>query len=78
TTTNLGQGSHLEVRSHVRNPTTLGEVYTAVTRHIGFHPNDEGKVMGLAPYGSAKLVDDLKDLITLEPGGGYRVNFEWF
>ncbi|MCU4184547.1 hypothetical protein K6U06_09255 [Acidiferrimicrobium sp. IK] len=78
TTTNLGEGSHLRVLSEIRNPHSLGEVYTAVTRHIGFDANDEGKVMGLAPYGSAKLVDDLKDLITLEPDGGFKVNLEWF
>ena len=75
---NVGHGTHLEVLSQVHNPHSLGEVYTAITRHIGFDANDEGKVMGLAPYGSAKLVDDLKDLITLEPDGGFTVNFEWF
>lgn len=78
TTTNAGRGAHLEVLSEVRNPDSLGEVYTAVTRHIGFHPNDEGKVMGLAPYGSAKLVDEVKDLIRLLPGGRYEVDLSWF
>jgi carbamoyltransferase len=78
TTTNVGRGTHLDVRSEIRNPHSLGEVYTAVTRHIGFHPNDEGKVMGLAPYGSAKYVDELKDLVTLTADGGFSVNLEWF
>lgn len=78
TTTNVGDGIRLRVLSQVRNPTSLGEVYTAVTRHIGFAANDEGKVMGLAPYGTPRLVSAVRDLITLEPGGGYRVNFEWF
>ncbi|HET9692573.1 MAG TPA: carbamoyltransferase C-terminal domain-containing protein [Acidimicrobiales bacterium] len=78
TTMNAGRGTTLEVLRQVRNPNSLGEVYTAVTRHIGFHPNDEGKVMGLAPYGSAKLVDDMRELIRLEPDGGYQVDYSWF
>ena len=78
TTMNLGRGKAIEVLRQVRNPNSLGEVYTAVTRHIGFHPNDEGKVMGLAPYGSAKLVDDLRQVIHLEADGGYQVDYSWF
>ncbi|MDQ2754696.1 MAG: carbamoyltransferase, partial [Actinomycetota bacterium] len=78
TTTNVGEGADLRVIDEIRNPTSLGEVYTAVTRHLGFFPNDEGKVMGLAPYGTTKLVDDLKDLLRLEPDGRFGVNLEWF
>ncbi len=78
TTTNVGRGAHIDVRSEIRNPDSLGEVYTAVTRFLGFHPNDEGKVMGLAPYGSPKYVDELRDLIRLEPGGGFSVDLDWF
>ncbi|MHB1535110.1 MAG: carbamoyltransferase family protein [Acidimicrobiales bacterium] len=78
TTTNLGKGSNLSVRSQIRNPHSLGEVYTALTRFVGFAANDEGKVMGLAPYGTTKLVDDLKDLVRLTPDGGFEVNLEWF
>jgi carbamoyltransferase len=78
TTTSTGSAHHVEVRSETRNPNSLGEVYTALTRFIGFYPNDEGKVMGLAPYGTSKYVEDLRDLVTLEPDGGFSVNLEWF
>ncbi len=78
TTTNVGRGDHLEVRREIRNPDSLGEVYTAVTRFIGFHPHDEGKVMGLAPYGTSKYVEQVRDLVTLTPDGGFSVNLEWF
>ena len=78
TTTNVGRGAHIDVRSEIRNPDSLGEVYTAVTRFLGFHSNDEGKVMGLAPYGSPKYVEELRDLIRLEPGGGFSVDLDWF
>jgi carbamoyltransferase len=78
TTTNLGRANGIEVRTEIRNPDSLGEVYTALTRFLGFHPNDEGKVMGLAPYGSTKFVEQLRDLVTLTPDGGFSVNLEWF
>jgi carbamoyltransferase len=78
TTTNAGRGRHIQVGKEIQNPDSLGEVYTAVTRFIGFHNNDEGKVMGLAPYGTTKFVDEMKDLVTLTPDGGFTVNLEWF
>ena len=78
TTTNLGRGPHLEVCTEVRNPNSLGEVYTALTRFLGFFPNDEGKVMGLAPYGTSKYVEELRDLVRLLPDGGFEVDFDWF
>jgi carbamoyltransferase len=52
TTLGRGEGTKLFVDREVRNPDSLGEIYTAVTWFVGFLPNsDEGKVMGLAPYG---------------------------
>jgi carbamoyltransferase len=78
TTTNTGRGTHIEVVDEIRNPDSLGEVYTAVTQFIGFFPNDEGKVMGLAPYGTTKYVEEVKDLVTLRADGTFSVNLEWF
>ncbi|MEO7837504.1 MAG: carbamoyltransferase C-terminal domain-containing protein, partial [Acidimicrobiales bacterium] len=58
---------------------SLGEVYTALTWYLGFRPNaDEGKVMGLAPYGSSRLAAELRDLVDLRPDGLFRVNLDWF
>lgn len=78
TTTNVGRANHLEVRAQIANPDSLGEVYTALTRYLGFFPNDEGKVMGLAPYGTSKYVEELRDLVSLHPDGSFSVNLEWF
>lgn len=79
TTMGRGRGNRLFVDREVRNPHSLGEVYTAVTWFLGFLPNcDEGKVMGLAPYGSDRLANDFKELIDLTPDGEFRVNLEWF
>lgn len=79
TTLGHGRGSRLETIREVRNPDSLGEVYTALTWFLGFHPNsDEGKVMGLAPYGRDRYVADFRDVLRLTPDGLFRVNLDWF
>ncbi|HEX9342771.1 MAG TPA: carbamoyltransferase [Actinomycetota bacterium] len=79
TTLQHGQGSTLRPLAAVRNPDSLGEVYSAFTWLLGFTPNaDEGKVMGLAPYGSDKLDAELASLIHVTPDGLFRVNLAQF
>lgn len=79
TTLNVGRGNRLLTLAEVGNPHSLGEVYTAVTWYLGFHPNgDEGKVMGLAPYGTDRLVKEFRDLVHFRPDGLFRVNLRWF
>jgi carbamoyltransferase len=79
TTLGRGRGSRLERLGHVRNPHSLGEVYSALTWYLGFRPNaDEGKVMGLAPYGRNRLCPGFRDLVRLTPEGRFKVNLSWF
>jgi carbamoyltransferase len=79
TTLGYGRDRRLETIAEVRNPDSLGEVYSALTWYLGFHPNsDEGKVMGLAPYGGDRYAKELRDLLTLTPEGLFTVNLEWF
>jgi carbamoyltransferase len=79
TTLQHGRGSRLRRLAQVRNPDSLGEVYSALTWYLGFQPNaDEGKTMGLAPYGRAKLVSAFADLLSTTPDGLFRVNLDWF
>lgn len=79
TTLALGEGTRMSQVAQVRSPHSLGEVYSALTWYLGFAPNaDEGKVMGLAPYGSDRLVDELADLVHLDGPGLFRVNLGWF
>ena len=79
TTLGRGQGTQLHIEKEVRNPDSLGEIYTAVTAYLGFLPNcDEGKVMGLAPYGDDELVKRFRGLLDLTPDGLFKVNLEWF
>jgi carbamoyltransferase len=79
TTMWTGEGHRLRPVAAIRNPHSLGEVYTAVTSHLGFRPGaDEGKVMGLAPYGSARLVPIVRDTVRLLPDGTFEIDLRWF
>lgn len=73
-----GQGNQLKPISLVRQPHSLGEIYAAVTEYLGFLPNcDEGKVMGLAPYGDGTYVDKFSKLVNLT-ADGFEVDLDYF
>ncbi|MFD2091517.1 carbamoyltransferase family protein [Blastococcus deserti] len=79
TTMQLGQGNRLRRLKEVRNPHSLGELYSAFTWLLGFRPNaDEGKVMGLSSYGRDTYVEDFRDLVRLLDDGRFRVDLKWF
>lgn len=79
TTMAIGEGNRLSPLGEVRNPHSLGEIYTAFTWLLGFRPNaDEGKLMGLAPYGRDVLAKDVRDLVHLGADGRFKVNLRWF
>jgi len=60
-------------------PHSLGKVYAAVTQHLGFAPDmDEGKTMGLAPYGRPALLDAFRPLLRPDPRALYRVRLSAF
>jgi carbamoyltransferase len=60
-----GHGNHFHVLDRVTFPHSLGIFYTAITQWLGFPKyGDEGKVMGLAPYGDAGLYRDrMRELV---------------
>ena len=79
TTLAVGEENRIRTLEQVRLPHSLGEVYTALTWFLGFRPSaDEGKVMGLAPYGTDRLVADFRDVLRLHPDGLFDVNLRWF
>lgn len=51
---------------------SIGELYSFVTAGIGFGPYNEGKTMGLAPYGSLRLVDPMLDIVEVDGIGDVR------
>jgi carbamoyltransferase len=79
TMTAVGKGNDIKVLQSLDFPHSLGIFYTAFTQLLGFpHYGDEYKVMGMAPYGEAKYVEQLKDVIHLTPDGLFRLNLRYF
>lgn len=53
-------------------PDSLGLLYEAVTRHLGFlHSSDEYKVMALASYGKPAYVHEFLDIVRVGDDGRY-------
>ena len=75
----LGDGTRIELFEEVSFPHSLGLLYSAITAYLGFEVNDaEYKVMGLAPYGQPRYLDQLRKLIQVDGGGQYRLDLEYF
>lgn len=75
----LGEGNSIEVLGQVEYPHSTGIVYTATTQFLGFpHYGDEGKVMGLAPYGQPRFIKEFRDIIRTEENGQFRLNLDYF
>lgn len=74
-----GSGNSIEVLGQIEFPHSTGILYTATTQFLGFpHYGDEGKVMGLAPYGEPRYMDEFRDIIKTEEGGRFRLNLDYF
>ncbi len=73
-----GHGNRFEVLDRVTYPHSLGIFYTAVTQWLGFPKyGDEGKVMGLAPYGRPRYADRMRELVSLD-GPLFELGLEYF
>lgn len=55
-----GKGNSIETLAEFPVRYSLGGMYADFTRKVGFATNEEGKTMGLAPYGTPKYYDILK------------------
>ena len=61
------EGNQIEVLDRVFLPDSLGTFYTMICEFIGYpHYGDEGKVMGLAPYGKDTFCARLAEVIGLK------------
>jgi len=76
----LGRGNRFEVTERVFFPHSLGIFYTALTQWLGFpHYGDEGKVMGLAPYGDpARLLPRMRELVATTDDGLFALDLDYF
>ncbi|MGK7877326.1 MAG: carbamoyltransferase [Xenococcaceae cyanobacterium] len=76
----LGEGNQLTPQWEINFPHSLGMLYSAFTYYTGFKVNSgEYKLMGLAPYGAPKYVDQILDhLLDLKEDGTFRLNMDYF
>ncbi len=73
-----GQGASFDVLERVLFPHSLGIFYTAVTQWLGFPSyGDEGKVMGLAPYGTPRFLEEMRSVV-VEKGDLFELGLEFF
>jgi carbamoyltransferase len=74
-----GRGGRFDVLGEIGYPHSLGIVYTAVTQWLGFEKyGDEGKVMGLAPYGRPRHLEALRQACHVTDDGGFELDVSWF
>ncbi|HLA09953.1 MAG TPA: carbamoyltransferase C-terminal domain-containing protein [Pyrinomonadaceae bacterium] len=74
-----GERNRIQILGQVEYPHSTGILYTATTQFLGFpHYGDEGKVMGLAPYGEPRFIDAFRDIILTNNNGGFALNLDFF
>ena len=75
----VGRGTVVALDGRIPFPHSLGIFYEAMTHFLGFpHYGDEYKVMGLAPYGEARYLDPLMDVVDIRRDGSFRLNLRYF
>jgi len=76
----VGKGKNINPLWEISFPHSLGLLYSAFTYYCGFKVNSgEYKLMGLAPYGEPKYVDQIRDnLIDIKEDGTFRLDISYF
>ncbi|MEB3263004.1 MAG: carbamoyltransferase [Synechococcus sp.] len=76
----LGSQSTISPLWEISFPHSLGLLYSAFTYYCGFKVNSgEYKLMGLAPYGTPKFAQAIKDnLVDIKEDGTFRLNLKYF
>ncbi len=79
TTIGTGDGNTLTLDRELHFPHSLGLLYSALTYFCGFRVNSgEYKLMGLAPYGTPRFADAIREhLIDLRDDGSFRLNMDY-
>jgi carbamoyltransferase len=78
-TTGRGRDRTIDLTHEIHFPHSLGLLYSAFTAFLGFEVNEgEYKVMGMAPYGRPRFVDEVRKLLNVSPDGSFSLNLEYF
>jgi len=75
-----GEGKAITQFGQSYFPHSLGSFYEAVTEFCGFRPNyDEGKTMGFAPFGDAKVFyQEVSNLVEITDEGEIKIDLSYF
>jgi len=72
------EGNEIQVLDRVFLPHSLGSFYTMICEFIGYGKyGDEGKVMGLAPYGKDTYCEQIRDLLMAKTDG-FELDLDFF
>lgn len=80
-TATMGEGSGNQIRLpfEIRWPHSLGMLYSVFTAFLGFEVNEgEYKVMGMAPYGTPRYMDDIWKLVRVSQDGAIELDLDYF
>jgi carbamoyltransferase len=78
-TCGTGRGSHICLNKQMDFPHSIGLLYSAFTSFLGFEVNEgEYKVMGMAPYGMPRYVDEVWKLVQANEDGSFSLNMDYF
>jgi carbamoyltransferase len=75
-----GHGENrIQLTRELRFPHSLGLLYSAFTAYLGFRVNNgEYKVMGMAPYGQPRYLDEIYKVVQVDNDGGLYLNMDYF
>jgi carbamoyltransferase len=74
-----GDGGQMRVLDDIKFPHSLGIFYNALTQWLGFPKyGDEGKVMGLAPYGEPVYMDAMRKIVRVQRDGTFELDLDYF
>jgi carbamoyltransferase len=71
--------NQIDLRREMRFPHSLGLLYSAFTAYLGFRVNNgEYKVMGMAPYGTPRYMDEVYKVVRVDEDGAITLNMDYF
>jgi carbamoyltransferase len=75
----VGRGSEIKLQKQIEFPHSLGLLYSAFTAFLGFQVNEgEYKVMGMAPYGEPRYMEEVSKLVQRNGDGSFHLDMDYF
>lgn len=77
--TGIGRGNDIKILDTVPYPHSLGIFYLTITQYLGFPEyGAEYKVMGLAPYGKPRYMDEMQKIVLIQDDGTFELGLSYF